>query len=60
MAKRQSRDRDPIPEGFASLAEAGEFWDTHDLADYADQTQEVNVDVKVERRVFLAAANSGK
>lgn len=55
MAKSKSRDRAPIPAGFASLAEAAEFWDTHDLADYADQTQEVDVDVKIDRRVFLAA-----
>jgi hypothetical protein len=61
MAKRsKSRDYDPIPAGFASIAEAAEFWSTHDLADYADQTQEVNVAVKVERRAFLTAATSGK
>jgi len=51
----RSKSRDPIPPGFASLAEAAEFWDTHDLADYADQTQEVDVDVKIDRRVFLTA-----
>jgi CopG antitoxin of type II toxin-antitoxin system len=59
MAKSKSRDRDPVPAGFASLAEAAEFWDTHDLGDYADQTQEVDVEVKIDRRVFLTALEPG-
>ena len=27
---------DPLPETFASEEEAGEFWDTHSLADYEE------------------------
>jgi hypothetical protein len=27
---------DPIPDEFASYEEAGEFWDSHDTADYPD------------------------
>src|ERR1700712_4137301 len=57
MAK--SKSRDPIPAGFATLAEAAEFWDTHDLGDYADQTQEVDVDVKIDRRGFLHRSRTG-
>ena len=38
MAKSK---REPIPEHFRTLEEAGEFWDTHDLGDYWDQTEEV-------------------
>ncbi|HYX24835.1 MAG TPA: CopG family antitoxin, partial [Thermoanaerobaculia bacterium] len=45
----------PIPARFASIAEAAEFWDTHDLADYADQTQETVADVKLGRRTFFTA-----
>jgi hypothetical protein len=26
--------KDPIPENFATLDEAAEFWDSHDLTDY--------------------------
>ena len=33
----------------------GEFWDSHDLADYWDQTSEVNFEVDLQRRVFLTA-----
>lgn len=42
------KDRDPIPDEFASVSEAGVFWDTHDLADYEDQTRETafNVDLR--------------
>lgn len=50
-----SKPRQPIPERFASVAEAAEFWDAHDLADYADQTQEVQFEVDLQRRTFLAA-----
>jgi len=47
--------RDPIPEHFKSLDEAAEFWDSHDLADYWDQTSEASFDVDLQRRVFLTA-----
>jgi hypothetical protein len=33
-----SQARDPIPEQFATIEAAGEFWDEHDLADYEDVT----------------------
>ena len=49
------RKHDPIPEHFSSIAEAAEFWDTHDLTDYKDQTREVHFDVDLQRRVFLTA-----
>lgn len=47
MAKNKARD--PIPLSFASIAEAADFWDTHDLGEYGDQTREVEADVKLER-----------
>ena len=37
------------------MREAGEFWDTHDLASYEDQTTEVSCEVDLQRRTFLAA-----
>ena len=49
------RKHDPIPKHFTSIAEAAEFWDTHDLTDYEDQTREVHFEVDLQRRVFLTA-----
>jgi hypothetical protein len=48
-----NRTRDPIPEEFNDIKAAAEFWDTHSLADYWDQTEEVQFDVSLQRRVFL-------
>jgi hypothetical protein len=53
MAK--SKSREPIPPTFASLGEAADFWDAHDLTDYLDQTQEVEAQVEIGRRTFLTA-----
>ena len=39
----------PIPE-FKSLEEEAQFWDTHSLADYWDQTHEVQFEVRAKRR----------
>lgn len=33
-----------------TMHEIGEFWDTHSLADYWDQTQEVEFEVRAKRR----------
>ena len=33
-----------------TLEEIAEFWDTHSLADYWDQTHEVEIEVRAERR----------
>ncbi len=37
--------RDPLPESFDSLDEAGAFWDTHSSADYEDLMDDVDVEV---------------
>lgn len=37
--------RDEIPEEFASLVEAGEFWDTHDSGEYEVLMTPVEVEV---------------
>ena len=47
--------RDPIPEHFATLEEAADFWDTHDLADYWDLTEDVKFEVNLNRRRYLVA-----
>jgi len=44
---------DTIPEEFASLEAAAEFWDTHSLDDCWDQTSEAHFDVDLQRRVVL-------
>lgn len=43
---KKAKPIDPIPDNFDSIEEAAEFWDTHSLADYWDQTEEVK-DVKI-------------
>ena len=48
---------DSIPEQFATLEEAGEFWDTHDLADYWDSTDEVALEVDLQSRRYLVAVD---
>jgi len=53
MRRPGPKPRDPISEHFASVEEAAEFWDSHDLADYWDMTREVHFDVDIQRRVFL-------
>lgn len=52
---RSKKKRESIPEHFKSVEEAAEFWDSHDLGDYLDLTKEVNFDVDIQQRVFLAA-----
>ena len=34
--RQEKKNRDPLPEHFASLEEAAEFWDTHDSGDYEE------------------------
>jgi len=50
MEKNRKKKRDPLPEEFNSLEEAGEFWDTHSSADYGDYMKEVHFDVELKRR----------
>ena len=53
--KKSNKKRVPIPQHFKSVAEAADFWDTHDLADYWDLTREAKFEVDLQRRVFLTA-----
>ena len=52
MPKDKKRS-DPIPESFASIEEAAEFWDSHSTADYDDLMHDVHFDVNIQRRTFL-------
>ena len=57
--RRSSKKREPIPQHFQSIAEAAEFWDSHDLTDYWDLTREASFEVDIQRRVFLTAPEPG-
>ena len=49
--------RDEIPEEFASLAEAGEFWDAHDSGEYEDLMTPVEIEFDLhEQELFIAVA----
>ena len=59
MAKSR-QERAPIPVHFGTIDEAAEFWDTHDLADYWDLTEEVaevEVDLQQHRYLFALVPN---
>ena len=43
---------EPLPEEFTSEEEAGEFWDAHSIADYADLLEPADVDVRITKRHF--------
>ena len=43
---------DPLPESFRSEQEAGVFWDTHSVADYAEYLEPVKDRIKIEKRVY--------
>ncbi len=51
---------DPEQSGLTSISQAatveeiGDFWDTHSLADYEDQLQEVDFEVRAQRRHRIA------
>jgi len=56
MAKNKEKIIDPIPENFTSIEEAAQFWDAHSLADYWDQTSEVEIEVHAPRRQWVPLA----
>lgn len=58
MAKKRTkvaakRQVDPLPDEFASIEEAAEFWDTHDTVDYEQFTRDVHFDVNLKQRTHL-------
>ena len=49
----KDKKRDPKPPADATPEEIGEFWDTHSLADYWDETHEVEFQVNLKSRENL-------
>jgi hypothetical protein len=61
MAKEKVKikcQRDPLPEHFASLEVAGEFWDMHDSTGYEDYMQDVDCTVEIKKRTYLISLDS--
>ncbi len=54
----KDKKRDPMPPPDATPEEIGEFWDTHSLADYWDETHEVEVQVNLKSRQNLSSDES--
>lgn len=48
---------DQIPNEFQTLTAAADFWDTHSLADYWDETHEVEIEVRAVRRRWVPLAS---
>ncbi len=51
------KKRDPLPEHFASVEEAAEFWDTHDSGDYDEYFVDVECEVKLKKRTLLISVD---
>jgi len=49
----EKNKKNSIPEHFKSAEDAGNFWDTHDLADYWDQTRENDLTFNLKRRHYF-------
>lgn len=48
----KNKSIDPLPDSFASEAEAGEFWDSHSTIDYAEYLEPTNDVIKIKKRIF--------
>lgn len=46
----KNKKEDPMPPRDATPEDIGEFWDTHSLADYWDETHEVEFQVNLKSR----------
>ena len=53
----ENKTKDLLPEEFDSIEEAAEFWDSHSLADYWDETKEVQIEVRAVRKQRVALAS---
>jgi len=51
MGKSRIKSRDPLPEHFSSIEEAGEFWDSHSSADYEEYMRDAHFEVDLKRNV---------
>ncbi len=50
IMEEKDKKRDPMPPPDATPEEIGEFWDTHSLSDYWDETHEVDFQVNLKLR----------
>ena len=50
METQKNKKRAPMPPPDATPEDIGEFWDTHSLADYWDETHEVEFQVNLKSR----------
>ncbi len=47
--QKSKKKIEPIPDEFKTIMEASDFWDTHDIADYWDETKEVKFKVSLKK-----------
>lgn len=45
----RSKKIEPIPDEFATLKEASDFWDTHDVSDYWDKTKAARFNISMKK-----------
>ena len=56
----KNKSQDPIPPPDATPEEIGEFWDTHALPDYWDETEEVELQVNLKPEQHQTLSNDPK
>lgn len=39
--QKSKKKAEPVPDEFKTIKEASDFWDTHDITDYWNDTKEV-------------------
>ena len=49
MRRNKRKKGDSLPVKFKTVYEVSDFWDTHDLGDYWDETREVLFDVNIKK-----------
>ena len=45
-------NKNKLPNSFTNEEDAGEFWDNHSLADFTDDLENSDDEIKIEKRVF--------
>ena len=55
---KTAKKRDPLPERFATIEEAANFWDTHDSADYEEYMRDVECRVNIKQRTYMISLDS--
>jgi hypothetical protein len=58
-SEKQKRARTATISTGRSYEQVGAFWDTHDLADFAEGIREVTFDVDIKRRRYFVAVDPG-